>query len=58
MAKLMHAGQMILPLQDAQNLGVATAEELDLLERWMLYRIALARVNPTDHEADWPDAPV
>lgn len=58
MAKLMHAGQMILPLQDAQNLGVAAAEELDLLERWMRYRIALARVNPTDHEADWPEEPV
>ncbi|MGH8817515.1 tail fiber assembly protein [Achromobacter pestifer] len=58
MARLMHAAQTISPLQDAASLGMATEQELELLQRWKLYRIDLSRVNPADHQAVWPDQPI
>lgn len=57
-ARLNYAGQIISPLQDAKSLGVATAQELDSLQSWMLYRVALSRIAPADHDIDWPDLPI
>ncbi len=54
---LMTAGTVIAPLQDAEDLGIATDEERALLQRWKLYRVELTRVNPADHEEPWPTPP-
>lgn len=54
---LIAAGEVITPLQDAEDLGIATEDERARLQRWKLYRIELTRVNPADHEMPWPDTP-
>lgn len=54
---LIAAGEVITPLQDAEDLGIATEDERELLQRWKLYRIELTRVNPADHEMPWPETP-
>lgn len=55
--KLLSAGLMIAPLLDAFSLGIATQEELILLDVWKQYRVELSRVDPADHEAGWPVTP-
>ena len=48
------------PLQDAVDLGAATAEEIASLNQWKLYRIALNRVEQQPgypQQIDWPQAP-
>lgn len=57
---LQEAALRIAPLQDAEDLGIATEEESALLLSWKRYRIELNRVPtlpgfPVDF--DWPEKP-
>lgn len=57
-ARLEMAGKAIAPLQDADDLGVATAEEKALLLAWKRYRVLINRVDAeTAPDIDWPIAP-
>ncbi|MCS2163237.1 tail fiber assembly protein [Scandinavium sp. H11S7] len=52
------ANTAILPLQDAQTLGIATADELAALERWRLYRVMLNRLDiSAATDIVWPEKP-
>ncbi|WP_061324933.1 tail fiber assembly protein [Serratia rubidaea] len=52
------AGKVIAPLQDADDLGIATTDELEKLKRWKIYRVQLNRLNPEDApNIHWPLAP-
>ncbi|AWC71366.1 tail fiber assembly protein [Serratia marcescens] len=52
------AGKALAPLQDADDLGMATEEEAAQLKRWKTYRVQLSRINPQDApDIDWPVAP-
>lgn len=52
------AGKAIAPLQDADDLTIATEAEAAQLRRWKLYRVQLSRINAQDApEIDWPEAP-
>ncbi|HGM5908030.1 TPA: tail fiber assembly protein [Serratia marcescens] len=52
------AGKAIAPLQDADDLAIATEEEAAQLRLWKTYRVQLNRINPQDApEIDWPVAP-
>ncbi|EHY3370425.1 tail fiber assembly protein, partial [Escherichia coli] len=49
----------IAPLQDAADLGIATEEEISLLEAWKKYRVLLNRVDTsTAQDIEWPVAPI
>lgn len=49
------AGKAIAPLQDADDLAIATEEEAAQLRLWKTYRVQLNRINPQDApETDWP----
>ena len=55
---LAQASEAIAPLQDAEELGIASGEELAALVAWKNYRVLLARVvisNAPDIE--WPIQP-
>lgn len=57
-ARLEMAGKAIAPLQDADDLGVATAEEKALLLAWKRYRVLINRVDAeTAPDIDWPITP-
>lgn len=46
-------------LQDAVDVGIATAKEADLLVTWKKYRVLLMRVDTTNApEIEWPISPV
>ena len=45
----------IAPLQDAVELGIATAEETAALSEWKKYRVLLMRVDTAKPE--WPTQP-
>ncbi|WP_336948843.1 tail fiber assembly protein [Serratia nevei] len=52
------AGKAIAPLQDADDLAIATEEEAAQLRLWKTYRVQLNRINPQDApEVDWPLPP-
>ncbi|MFJ3316107.1 tail fiber assembly protein [Herbaspirillum huttiense] len=57
---LQNAGLRIAPLQDAVDLGDATAEEQSKLVAWKQYRIALNRVTQQEtfpQAVTWPTSP-
>ncbi|EPW8464659.1 tail fiber assembly protein [Serratia marcescens] len=52
------AGKAIAPLQDADDLAIATEEEAAQLRLWKTYRVQLNRINPQDApDTDWPLPP-
>ncbi|XQU68219.1 tail fiber assembly protein [Cupriavidus sp. H18C1] len=56
-ALLREAGIRIAPLQDAVDLGMATAEEESQLLAWKQYRVALNRLDLTQNPVTWPAPP-
>jgi len=55
---LTEASVIISPLQDAKELGIATVNELAELNKWMLYRVSVSRIDPkTAPDIIWPDIP-
>lgn len=58
---LMQAATLeISPLQDAEDLGIATDEEKSLLTSWKEYRVALNRIESQPsypEEIQWPSSP-
>lgn len=54
---LSQAGLAMAPLQDAVDLGVATAEEVALLTQWKQYRVGLNRTDLAVVSPDWPLQP-
>lgn len=53
------ADKIILPLQDAVDLDMATADENELLLAWKKYRVLLNRVDITKApDISWPGKPV
>ncbi|WIJ64020.1 tail fiber assembly protein [Serratia nevei] len=56
--RLEKASKEIAPLQDADDLGMATEEEAAQLKLWKIYRVQLNRINPQDApDIDWPVTP-
>jgi len=52
------ADTIIQPLQDANDLGIATDDEKGQLIAWKKYRVMLMRVNTEDAEnIIWPEKP-
>lgn len=52
------ADTAIQPLQDANDLGIATDDEASQLIEWKKYRVMLMRVNTEDAEnIIWPEQP-
>lgn len=52
------AQEAIAPLQDAEDLGMATAEEKAALIAWKTYRVQLNRITPQDApDIEWPHMP-
>lgn len=52
------AGKAIAPLQDADDLGLATEEERALLLAWKKYRISINRIDVDQGDAiTWPEVP-
>jgi len=47
----------IAPLQDAVDLGVATASETSALTAWKQYRVSVNRVDITELAPIWPAEP-
>lgn len=46
------------PLQDADDLGIATDEEIKKLKAWKTYRVMLSRVDVSKvPEITWPESP-
>lgn len=57
-ALLAEANSAIAPLQYAENLGIATAEESASLVDWQKYSVCLNRVDTsTAPDIDWPQKP-
>ncbi|WP_063657410.1 tail fiber assembly protein [Candidatus Arsenophonus triatominarum] len=55
---LLEAGQIIAPLQDAVDLGIATEKEKDRLATWKRYRVYVNRVDVSSApDIDWPEKP-
>ncbi|MEY0594852.1 tail fiber assembly protein [Providencia manganoxydans] len=55
---LAEANNVIAPLQDAVDLGMATDEEKASLQEWKKYRVLLNRVDtPTAPNIEWPEKP-
>ncbi|MBS9435963.1 tail fiber assembly protein [Photorhabdus noenieputensis] len=53
------ANEKITPLSDAEELDIATDEEIRLLKEWKKYRVMLNRVDTsTAPKIDWPIAPL
>lgn len=56
--RIAEAAEAIAPLQDAVELGIATAEETENLSRWKLYRVMLNRLDvSTAPDVEWPEKP-
>ncbi|MDR9972252.1 tail fiber assembly protein [Enterobacter cloacae subsp. cloacae] len=57
--KLMQAaGDAIAPLQDAEELGIATEADTALLIRWKRYRVMLNRLDTSSAPSiEWPERP-
>ena len=52
------AAKALAPLQDAEDLGMATAEEKAALIAWKTYRVQLNRITPQDApDIEWPHTP-
>jgi hypothetical protein len=51
------ATKAIAPLQDAVDLGIATAAEATLLTAWKQFRVAANRVDVTLADPVWPTPP-
>lgn len=56
-SKIANAATAIAPLQDAVDIGLATAKEVELLNAWKLYRVMLNRVDIEESNPDWPIEP-
>lgn len=59
-ARLSQAAIRIAPLQDAVDVGEATADDEALLVAWKRYRVALSRIEQSEGfplTFDWPAAP-
>lgn len=55
---LSSANSIILPLQDAVDLGMATADESVVLTEWKKYRVLLMRVDTSvSPDITWPTQP-
>lgn len=54
---LRKAALRIAPLQDAVDLGIASADDIALLKLWKQYRVALGRLDLTVTPISWPVAP-
>lgn len=55
---LQAASDAIVPLQDAVDLDIATAEENALLLAWKKYRVLINRVDTSKApDIDWPEVP-
>lgn len=53
-----YATAAIAPLQDAEDLGMQTEDEAELLKAWKKYRVQLNRVDTSRAGAiDWPETP-
>ncbi|AWR67406.1 MULTISPECIES: tail fiber assembly protein [Enterobacter cloacae complex] len=58
-ALMQEANARIIPLQDADELGIATDEETALLTRLKRYRVILNRLDMSSAPLiEWPDMPV
>ncbi len=56
--RLAQATKMISPLQDAQDLEMASKEEQAQLLAWKRYRVLINRIEPSDApDIDWPKSP-
>lgn len=52
------AGKAIAPLQDADDLGIATAKEKADLVTWKKFRVAINRIDPSAApDIAWPEVP-
>lgn len=51
------AAVRIAPLQDAMDLGDATAADAELLRRWKQYRVLVNRLDLAVATPLWPEAP-
>lgn len=52
------ANGAISPLQDAVDLGMASEQEVTLLQAWKTYRVLLNRIDvSTAPDIDWPEQP-
>lgn len=51
------ATQSMAPLQDAEDLGIATDDEVRRLNQWKRYRVELTRVDPAAFNIPWPIVP-
>lgn len=51
------AALAIAPLQDAVDLGEATAQETALLTQWKQFRVTVNRIDLTKANPPWPQAP-
>ncbi|WP_320728628.1 tail fiber assembly protein [Enterobacter ludwigii] len=52
------ASAAIAPLQDAEELEIATAEESEALKSWKKYRVMLNRVDTSKApDIEWPEIP-
>ena len=56
-ALLLNAGNAIAPLQDAVDLGMATAADTSMLTAWKTYRVTVNRVDLTQLSPPWPTVP-
>ncbi|TNH44476.1 tail fiber assembly protein [Photorhabdus luminescens] len=53
------ANEKMTPLSDAEELDIATDEEMLLLKEWKKYRVMLNRVDTSNApEIDWPITPL
>lgn len=56
--RMEEARKAIAPLQDAEDLGMATEAEMKSLQDWKRYRVLISRINPEDAPTiDWPQPP-
>ncbi|MGE7137959.1 tail fiber assembly protein [Luteibacter sp. NPDC031894] len=51
------AARAIAPLQDAVDLGIASAQEQTLLTAWKQFRVAVNRIDLTAASPEWPSSP-
>lgn len=52
------ASEVLTPLLDAEELGIATDDERAALKRWRLYRVMLNRLDiSTAPDIQWPELP-
>jgi len=57
-AEMEIAWRVIAPLEDAADIGIATDAEIEKLDKWKRYRIALSRIDVTKTaEIEWPTQP-